>query len=61
MIVTVQFDHSRGKWRFKVERIKHDIPEFSSDYKYTTDIDEHEAGRDAIDFDLHYRMMEAAK
>jgi len=61
VIVTVQFDHQRGKWRFRIRDADNDLIEFDSDYKYTTDIDAHEAGKDAIDFDLHYRMMEAAK
>jgi len=53
VIVTVQFDHSRGKWRYKIELIKHDIEPFVSDYNYTSDTDAHEAGKDAIDFELY--------
>ena len=59
MIVTVQFDHSSARWRFTIERIKHDIPDWSSEYRYTTDADAYRAGEDAIRFDLNYRMMEA--
>lgn len=59
MIVTVQFDHTKGKWRFTIQRISHKIPEFTSGYKYTSDIDAHSAGRNAIDFERYYRMMEA--
>lgn len=59
VIVTTQYDHSQGKWRFTIQRIKHDIPEWISHAKYTTDIDAYEAGKDAINFDLYYRTMEA--
>jgi len=61
LIVRTQFDHTTGRWRYLIRDPENDLIEFDSDYKYTKDTDAHEAGRDAIDFSLHYRMMEAAK
>lgn len=61
MIVTTPYDHVSHKWAFHIRDPDDDLIEFDSEYKYTSDHDAAEAGQDAIDFNLHWQMMEAAK
>ena len=47
------------RWRFMISDVENEMIEFHSDFKYLSNVQAREAGRDAIDFSVHRKEMEA--
>ncbi len=58
MIVTMDFDYTVGRWRFRLRDRENDMIEYDSEYVYLREDDADAAGHDAIDFSTHRALME---
>lgn len=59
MIVTMDFDHIVGRWKFRIRDAENDMIEYDSEFVYLREDDADAAGHDALDFSVHRKMMEA--